>query len=210
MDSDSPNPSFKFGNSDQNNRRLVFEEVFQFPSEYTGSTPENDGAAGNIQVNDMSKGVLMDYASTLKKPSFPSHIGDVESLLVYTPGMRSSFPSRFTGGENLSFGQTSYQPHSRIPFWLPQKTVTATETEVSQRKGEPNQNYVIYPRADYHGARYLLNKSWRSPELPPLEPMNLAGDKKPAESTSDLKSAKIVKGMTTNKSLNACEMLYYT
>lgn len=194
LGSDSQNLGFKSGYSadggDWNNRRLVFEEVFQYPSEYTGSSPRNYGAGGYSLVNDMSKGSLTEFASNLDKSSFPSPINK--------SGMQSSFPSSFTGGKNLNFGQTSYKPHSQISSWLPQKPVIDTQKEVSEREGEQDQNYVIHPRDAYHQARYLLYKSWRSPELTPPVPMSLTGDKKPAESTSHPKVVKIVKGMTKN------------
>lgn len=200
LGSDSQDLGFKSGYSadggDWNNRRLVFEEVFQYPSEYTGSS-QNYGAISNA-AGGYSKGSVTEYASNLKKPSFPSRMVDVESQSVYKPGMQSSYPSSFTGGENLNFGQTSYQPHSLISSWLPQKPVTATQKEVFQTGGEQDKNYVIHPRDGY-----LLNKFWHSPELLPLVPMSLTGDKTPVESTSHPKVVKIVKGMTINYCLKS-------
>lgn len=156
LSSESPIWDFKSGysaDSGGSNSSLVFEEVFQFPSEYTGSSQLDNGAdsntAGYIQANYMSKESLTGSASVLDKLSFPSNAASEESQPVYEPGMQSSFQSSFTDGENLSFDQTSYKSHSQ-PSWLPQEPVITNQKEVSQTEDKQDQNDAI----EYQG-RYL-------------------------------------------------------
>ncbi|XP_040918032.1 DNA-directed RNA polymerase II subunit RPB1-like [Toxotes jaculatrix] len=147
------------GDDSSNIPRLVFEEVFQYPSENTEPSPSYD-------------------------PSFPSSPTNVESQPVYASAKGRSF----SGGENLDFGQTSYQPRKKTPSWVAQKPVADTQAVVSQRVSEPipppppPSSYIIQSRNGYQRGRYLLAKSSYLPEFPPPMPVSSTGIKRPATS----------------------------
>lgn len=138
----------------------IFEDVFQYPSENTESSPRYDNifnnAGGSSQASYVSKGSSTEYSSEPSLPSYPANAGGPH---VLPPGKGSSV-----------FGQTSYQPHNeKTPALGPQKTVIHT-----QRVREPSRppppppppsTYIIQSRNGYKRARKLLNKSRYSKEF---------------------------------------------
>ncbi|XP_039978852.1 DNA-directed RNA polymerase II subunit RPB1-like [Xiphias gladius] len=167
------------GGTLRNIPHLVFEEVFQYPSENTAPSPRYVGtsssAGGYSQAPYMSEGSPTGYAS---EPSFPSYPANVGAQPVYTPG-KGHLSSRFSG-ENLRFGQTSYQPHENSPR-LPQKPDISTQTLPSQRVSEPilppsPPIYSMQSRSAYQRGRYVFSESTYSPQFPPPMPVSATGE----------------------------------
>ncbi|XP_035511715.1 uncharacterized protein LOC118323759 isoform X2 [Morone saxatilis] len=123
--------------------RLVYEEVFQYPSDNT--KPASNGAIYNA-----AGGSSVKYDS----PLLPSYPPNLEAQPADPSGMGS-----FPGGVNLNIGQTD-EPRHEIPS-LPQKTVIRTQKVVSQRLTEPvpPSRYIIQSRNGYQRRRRHLSKS---------------------------------------------------
>ncbi|XP_018526359.1 uncharacterized protein LOC108879547 [Lates calcarifer] len=144
----SPGSSAHGGDS-HNIPRLVFEQVFQYPSENKDPAPSsNDGAsntAGDYSLaHGMSEGSSSENASESSFPSYPANAG---AQPVFTSGERSS--------SSLNFGQTSYWPHNdKTTSWLPQEPVS-TQKVVSPWVSKPllpptpPPSYIIQSRNGY-------------------------------------------------------------
>ncbi|XP_049924594.1 uncharacterized protein LOC126405092 [Epinephelus moara] len=157
---ENPNQDFTSGSS---HPHLVYEEVFQYPSENTG--PSSSTAGGYSQANYMSGG----SASTQGEPSFPRYPTNV--------GTKPVFPF----GLHLGFGKTGFRLRDRISQ-LRQKAFNAPKAVVPQRVSEPvppppPPSYIVQSRNGYQRAIRLLSHSKYSPEFPSPMPVRSQGVK---------------------------------
>lgn len=166
--------------------RLVFEEVFQYPSKNTDglSNPHYGDVSSTVGVLGFSRG----YASTVEDPSFPSYPSNVGAQPAYPSNMAS--PSRFSQGDNLDFSRTRYQPSEIFSPWLPREPVLSTqEVEVSQKVSEPilpppPSSYIIQSTNGYKRGRYLVTKSRYTPEFPFPMAVSSKGVKGPSQAAA--------------------------
>ncbi|XP_071329830.1 DNA-directed RNA polymerase II subunit RPB1-like [Trachinotus anak] len=177
VSSDHGVPNFNTGSSahggdSSNMPHLVFEEVFQYPSE--NSEPSAPSHSGISSPGGYNHGHYVSESLTENalEPLFPSYTANVGTQPVVAPGWGSS--------------SRSYQPHNeRTSPQLSQK-VASYQNVVSQRVSEPilppppPTSYIIQSRNGYQRGRYLLTDSSYSPEFPPPMPLSSPSVKGPA------------------------------
>lgn len=149
-----------------NTNHLVYEDVFQYPSENAEPLPSYGSissiAGGNGQATDESQESLVSYAPTLVRPS------NAAAQPVYQSR------ERFPGAMDVNFVQTGYQPYESS--WQPQKPFNSQKVEDAQRVSEPvfppapPPSYIIQSRNGYQRAKYILKNSRYLPHL--TAPMN--------------------------------------
>lgn len=168
------------GSDSGNMPHLVYEDIFQYPSENTqASDPSHAGLAsvgGYSQAHHTNKGSLNENALEA-------------SFVSYQPVAAS--------GKGNSYQPTNVKA---LPQLAPKPVIS--QEEVSQRVSEPiphpppppppppPSSYIIQTRNGYQRLRYLHTKSSYSPEFPPPMPMRSLGVKRPATYPAAPKSVK--------------------
>nr|XP_043907283.1 formin-like protein 20 [Solea senegalensis] len=164
----SPRQDSNTGTSEGEIPNLIYEELFDYPSENAAqsqsSSSTSETAGGNDQSRYVSPGSSTDYSS---EPVVPSHPN------LPSPGKGSSN----SGRKNLNSGQVGYQPQKGRRPQQPAKKV------VSQRVSEPilpppppppPPRYIIQYRDGYQRYRQLLSKLKYSTEFDPIMPVGAA------------------------------------
>ncbi|XP_042361089.1 protein transport protein Sec31A-like [Plectropomus leopardus] len=151
-----------FTSNSNNAPHRVYEEVFHYPSDNTGSS----SSGGSSQANYIGK----ESASKLARPSFPRFPTNVGPQPVFPPGL------------GLKFGKTAFWPHKI--FQQPKKPVVNTQKVlVTQRVSEPvlpplpPSSYIVQSRNGYQRTGNLISHSKYTPEFAPPMPVSSKGVK---------------------------------
>ncbi|XP_034448676.1 uncharacterized protein LOC117766073 [Hippoglossus hippoglossus] len=142
------------GGGSQNVPHLVYEEVFQYPSENAAQSPSDGGVSNTAGgAGYMSTG----YSS---EPSY------------------QKYPANAGAQQVATSAQMSYQPQN--PVASPEKEVSVRVSEPLLPPPPPS-SYIVQSRDSYRRSRYLFNKSRYSPGFaPPLAVRSVPARRQPA------------------------------
>ncbi len=157
------------GSGSSKTPHLVYEDVFQYPSENTASSriygAISNTVGGYGPADYMRRGSSTGYAPTRLR--YPTNAG---ARPVYLSGLGSA-----------SSGHTNYRPRDEISTQPQKPGVSTRKVAVSQRVSELiYPNYMFQARNGYQLGRYRFSQTRYTPAYPAPVPVSSTGVKGPA------------------------------